>query len=312
LEDFIFYEGQPPAEYQRHFTNSLFNEQKHLHLQSESGWHSYFIANKKHKQVLAGIHFHIEDSIARSPLKNPFGSIDMTNDVPNITLFRFLEFVTARLKEIGVKKIIIKNPPAIYQQDQASLLQTFLLNLGYGIGEAEVSAVIDVSEKVFDNFLDAWEIRKLRQAQEAGLTFKLLPLEKVKEIYKFILDCRQERGYSLSMKADDLQRTVDQFPHRDLLFVVLHHDELAAASIAIVVKEDILYNFYSAHQQEYNHLSPVVMLIKGMYGYCQQNDFRLLDLGTSALDGKPNFSLLDFKLRLGARPHAKLTFEKNL
>jgi hypothetical protein len=54
------------------------------------------------------------------------------------------------------------------------------------------------------------------------------------------------------------------------------------------------------------------MLIEGMYGWCQQQGIKLLDLGTSALDSQPNFSLLDFKLRLGAHPTAKLTFVKDL
>jgi hypothetical protein len=311
LEDFIFYEGQPPADYTNHFIHSLFNEQQHLHLQAITGWHSYYIANKKHKHVLACIHFHIEDRVARSPLKNPFGSIDISNDIPNLVLFNFLEFVTSSLKEIDVQKIIVKNPCNVYHQDHAALLQTFLFNLGYAVQEAEVSAVIDITEKDFTNSLDAWENRKLRQAHEADLTFKLLSVNKFLETYSFILACRVERGYSLSMTIDQLQRTVETFPSHYLLFAVMDEEKIAAASISIRVMPDVLYNFYSAHQHTYNHLSPTVMLIEGMYKHCQKNNFRLLDLGTSALAGKPNFNLLDFKLRLGARPHPKLTFEKH-
>jgi lipid II:glycine glycyltransferase (peptidoglycan interpeptide bridge formation enzyme) len=114
------------------------------------------------------------------------------------------------------------------------------------------------------------------------------------------------------MTLNELKKAFEQFPEHYVLFAVLHEGRLAAASIAIKIKENILYNFYSAHPNDYNHLSPVVMLIEGMYEFCQQNNVNLLDLGTSALEGKPNFSLLDFKLRLGAKPYAKLTFEKNL
>jgi hypothetical protein len=312
VEDYIFFEGKPPKEYQQNFAGSLFNEEKHLLLQAEFGWHSFYILNKRHKQSLAAIHFHLDEKIARSPLRNPYGSIDAADDIPNIILFNFLEFITSRLKDMGVEKIILKNPCTVYQQDQSSLLQTFLFNLGYKINEAEVSAVIQVSDKGFENFLDAWEHRKLRQSKEAGLVFEILPASHLSEVYNFIYACREERGYALSMSLESLLRTVEQFPNHHLLYAVKFEHKFAAASIAIKVREDILYNFHSAHPNEFNQLSPVVMLIEGMYEYCQQHNFRLLDLGTSALEGRPNFNLLDFKLRLGAKPYAKLAFEKNL
>jgi hypothetical protein len=96
------------------------------------------------------------------------------------------------------------------------------------------------------------------------------------------------------------------------LFGVYHGQELAAASISIRVSKRIVYNFYSAHPRKFDFLSPVVMLIKGMYGWSQKHHIELIDLGTSTLAGQPNFSLLDFKLRLSGRPATKLTFEKAL
>jgi hypothetical protein len=109
-----------------------------------------------------------------------------------------------------------------------------------------------------------------------------------------------------------MERTVEAFADEFVFFEVMKGYERTAASIAIRVANDILYNFYSAHHSRYDAWSPVVMLIEGMYGWCQQQGIRLLDLGTSAVDNQPNFSLLDFKLRLGAQPTAKLTFAKDL
>jgi len=54
------------------------------------------------------------------------------------------------------------------------------------------------------------------------------------------------------------------------------------------------------------------MLMEGIYGWSQKHHVELIDLGTSSLEGQPNFSLLDFKLRLGGNPSSKLTFEKVL
>ena len=78
------------------------------------------------------------------------------------------------------------------------------------------------------------------------------------------------------------------------------------------MNDRILYDFYHAHPKSFDQLSPVVALVDGMYAYCQQNKFQLLDLVTSAVDGKVNFSLLNFKTQLGGQPSMKLTFEKDL
>lgn len=79
-----------------------------------------------------------------------------------------------------------------------------------------------------------------------------------------------------------------------------------------IKSSEILYNFYADHSEAYDHLSPVVLLVKALYEYCQQQGMSLLDYGTSAVDGQLNFGLLNFKLRLRGKPSPKLTFEKIL
>ena len=312
MEDFIFHEGQPPKGYEPDFEYAIFNQQGHLYLQAGGGWQSFFILNKKYRYIQAAIHLHIENGIARSPLRSPFGSMEISPMLSHKVLFQFLEFMESRLKANGVTAIVIKNPPSIYQPEHAALLQTFLFNLGYQVTDAEIGAVIEVSEHSYESYPDAWERRKLRQAYEAGLDFKQLSFDRLSEVYLFILACRKQRGYSLSMTLSELKNAADLFTENYLLFGVLKNDSLAAASIAIRVKDSILYNFYAAHPKDFNHVSPVVMLIEGMYKFCQTQSIALLDLGTSAIEGKPNFGLLDFKLRLGAQPTTKFTFEKKI
>jgi hypothetical protein len=176
---------------------------------------------------------------------------------------------------------------------------------------SEVQAVL-TTEDSFSSRLSAWEKRRLRQAKEAGLIFRRLDSNQLKSVYQFILDCRVERDYILSIDWNTLKKTVDTFPDRFILFAVMHKDEFAAASISINVGNKILSNFHSAHPRKFDRLSPVVMLLKGIFDFCRENDFRLLDLGTSSLEGLPNFKLLDFKLGLGAHPTTKLTFKKLL
>jgi hypothetical protein len=131
-------------------------------------------------------------------------------------------------------------------------------------------------------------------------------------VYDFIFTCRNEKGYPLSMQLEELQHMAVKFPDRYLLFGVFRSDSLVAAAITIRVKKNILYDFYHDHAAAFDHLSPVTFLVDGIYRFCFENDIQLLDLGTSAIDGLPNFGLLNFKKKLGALATPKLTFQKDL
>lgn len=312
MEEHQFHEGPAPPGYSQDFESSLFNAPRHLSIQAEYHWYSFHVLHKKYPIILASVHFHILDAVAHSPLKSPFGSVEFSADLSLITMFRFLEFVASRLKERGVKKIVIKDCPFDYQPSKAPILHTFLFNQGYRVIDAEVGALIPVTSARFEAGLDDWERRKLRQSAEAELTFKELDLEHLGEAYLFILACRKFKGYTLSMTLPELKETVRAFRENFRIFGVYKKDSLVATSISILVQEKILYNFYSSHSSEFDSLSPIVFLISHMYSWCQDKKIEILDLGTSALDGKPNFGLLEFKLRLGAKPTPKLTFEKNL
>ena len=185
------------------------------------------------------------------------------------------------------------------------------MNLGYTIISAETGAVRSVNSP-FDSGLDNWEKRKLKQGHNVSFKLKQLDSSRLEEVYFFIESCRSKKGYILSMSLSELEQTNRAFPDRFLLMCVYRKNSIVAASISILVRSNVLYNFYSDHDKSADALSPVVLLMEGLYNYACANKISLFDFGTSAIDGKPNFGLLDFKLRLGADPTSKFTFEKIL
>ena len=114
------------------------------------------------------------------------------------------------------------------------------------------------------------------------------------------------------MTLDQLVKTVRACPTDFLLFAVFQSEEMVAASIALKISDRILYDFYYGHSKASNNLSPVVFLLNGQYTFCKQNGFQILDLGTSSLNNKTNFGLLNFKSQVGGVSSMKLTFEKEL
>ena len=312
LAPYEFINGALPVGFKENYKTSLYNTLAHRELQSRSNWHSYFIIRRDKKYVIAAIHFCAKKGVAYSPYAAPFGSFDLWSETPASLLFDFIHYYESELRKLNINRIVIKSYPEGYQPRMHNLISVLFFNHQYSIGNAELGALLNINEDLFMDRIDPWEKRKFKQALKAKLRFDFIPNKNMRQVYQFILACRKERGYDISMSWDQLNTTVQQLDRYFHCFGVYHKDKLIAASICIQESKHNLYNFYSAHSRESDSMSPIVFLISELYAWCQHHKIRLLDLGTSALGGAPNFSLIDFKLRLGALPSMKLTFEKNL
>jgi hypothetical protein len=299
-----------PAGYSADYDFFLFGQQRHLALQSPD-WIHFYLLRKANQKIMAQVAFHLSDHVARSPLRAPFGSFLFSDHLAPQTLYDFVHQVERQLQKLGISLIALTEPPNNYRE-AGDLLHTILLNQGYRIASAELSSGIRIDKLTFDEKIETWEKRKLKQAKAKGVTFKLFGFHDLPEVYAFIRKCREQRHHTLSMSFDELEQTAKEFKNDFVFSGAFLNREMIAGSIAIRVHRHILYNFYSGHLKKYDTLSPMVTLLAGLYRYCERQHISLLDLGTSALHGQPNFSLLEFKLRLGAVPSIKMSFEKQL
>jgi hypothetical protein len=299
-----------PPGFSPDYTSFIFSDPKHLQLQAED-WLTFYLIKKVNQKIMARVSFHISDGQAITPVRAPFGSVLFSERLSPRVLYEFLQQIEAQLRRKNVRSICLTEPPLFYRKF-GELLHTTLLNLDYRVSRADLSTGIRIDHINFEEKIESWEKRKLKQAREKGLGFKVLPFDELEVVYQLIERSREQRGHVLSMKLDEVKRTAQTFKDSFCLFGTFLQKEMAAASIAIRVNPRILYNFYSGHLKKFDSVSPVVMLTQGMYKFCRSNSIELLDLGTSSLNGRPNFSLLDFKLRLGGVPSMKITFEKEL
>jgi hypothetical protein len=273
---------------------------------------AFYILMPSEMKAVASIHFHINEQSASSPYRAPFGSIELAAALAPRLLYEFFEYLEVQLAKRGVREIQIKNPPQGYAPASLSLIETVLINQGYQVVTAELTALIASDAAGFSQRIRHSEKLRLQQAKNAGCAFCHWPVESLRQVYDFLSRCHEEKGYPVSITFDDLYKTVATFPDRYLLFGIIKEEEVIAASISIKINQNCLYNFFANHNRKYNPLSPLILLIEGIYVYCQENRIGLLDLGTSALHGKPNFNLLDFKMHIGGVPSAKVTFNKKI
>lgn len=299
----------PPA-FTPDYDSFIFNHSDHLRLQAEE-WINFYLIKKVNQKVLAQVSFHNQKGIAVTPVRAPFGSFLFSDRLSPLGLYEFIKHCENQLHKIGIRSISLTEPPLFYRKS-GELLQTIFFNLGYHISKAELNSGIKIESIHFEEKIEIWEKRKLKQAKAKGAVYRQIHLNELDSVYNFILKCRMQRGHTLSMTLEELRRTIQTFSKDFFLFGVFLHKELTAASISVRVHPSILYNFYSGHLKKFDTMSPTVLLIGGLYKFCGSHNIQLLDLGTSSVDGQPNFSLLDFKLRMGAVPSMKLSFEKKL
>ena len=307
----ISFGQERPPEYGLGFESWLFHHEQHLAIQSEgAAWTNYYILDNKHKRVEGHFPILIKEQNAYSPFRATFGSLQCSAELSVKVVYDFLAYVILDLRTVGVRSLTIKTPPDSYHPYTAPIINTCLSNLGFEV-QAEIGSTLSAGAD-FSRSINEYQRRRLKQAVSAGLQFEQIQLQALQENYEFIRACREERGYHLAIDFPTLKKTVNAFPGKFYLFRVTNDETVNAAAIIIDVGNGILYNFHSAHPRSMDSLSPVVMLIEGIHRFCSANSYSMLDLGTSAIDGIPNFGLLDFKLGLGGIPTMKFIFTKSL
>lgn len=291
----------------------LFNEARHLQQQSDGEYYLLSALQPETKQSEARCAFFFAPTQAISPIAAPFGSIEFTASLPDAALAQFIRTLIDAARQAGATRLRLVNYSHCYAARQTDRLIQALLTHGFTLAERNQTFFLTVDSRLFENSIVPAEQRRLRKCRKANFTFAHWKTPVLTEVVDFIQNTRRKQGYSLTICADRLTGLLREFPDQFVVFSVHNGPQLIALTIAVRVRHDILYNFMPASDPAYNSFSPMVLLIDGIYGYCQQQSIQLFDLGM-ALDNnrQPKPGLMRFKRNLGAQESPKFIFEKAL
>lgn len=236
-----------------------------------------------------------------------FGGIEYT-EVGAGFLAIFLKHLLEYSHENGLDSISLKLPSIIYQTGISQLFE-ILAGFDFRARPPEVNQHISVSPGDFSNTIKRNERKKLRQCHEQNFHFRKLTNQQLTEAYDLISDSRVRNNFPVSMTLSGLSKMFQVFKQHYHLFGVYDGEKLIATAVSIRVSNKVLYNFYHGDLYEYRRLSPTVMLLEGVYKYCQANRISILDLGVSSVNGELNQGLYDFKKNCGSTSTKKLTLE---
>lgn len=298
-----------PEGYKQIYESYLYNSEAFVPLQlgPKTTCCSFYAVDTLAKRIVGKVHFfkkyHDQENIYSSPLKSPFGSFELHPQLTNKQVDDFVQFVLDRLKEEEPAMIYIQHHAAIYHPENTARVKESLLKEDFKLKNAIPNHHIIIDQVLLENKIYRIEKRRLQKCQKAGFFFQEEEVPVLSNVYDFVLACRKEKGWRLSMSYDKLQETVSLFPDNYKLFSVYNGRHRIASTVAVLVNSRILYNFYAASLQNYDKYSPMVMLIHGLYQYSRQKGMKILDLGTSASD-----SLRLFKTHMGGGISFKFEF----
>jgi len=287
------------------FTNPwLYYLPEYLSKQQQTIDQSFYLVEQESQTIQAQVHFDRHLDRAISTQCSPFGSFEGENLAPEVASW-FLDQVEERLRLGGIKEVVLKQPIQIYQQQK--IWVTILTNAGYDRTD-QVNHHIPVTREPFYEKLHTMQRRKLKGS--AVFTFQLYGSDQLNVVYDFVARCRKQKGHRLSMTESALQQVVSALPEYFIFPTVWLHGQMVAAAIVVKATNTIWYNFYPAHDAQYNHLSPMIFLLDRLYLYAQQQQVITLDLGTSEFQGQLIPTLAQFKSRVGGIESLKSTFSK--
>jgi len=240
----------------------------------------------------------------------PFGSFMINDELTKDDLSSCLKKITLWSQANGITSVVIRSFPEIYNSKNSALTKQALLASGFDILCEDVAQIVNITESGLN--VNTHKKRRLRKAQTMDFSFRELQPDLLKDGYALIVETRQKKGYPVTMSLEGLQRMFDLFPDDYLLFGVLDKNQLIAASVCIKINPEILYCFYIGDDLEYRPYSPVTSLVNGIYDFCKDHHFKILDLGISTEKGKLNKGLYTFKKSFGSVDSYKLTFLKQL
>ncbi len=291
----------------------FFNEGVHLRQQANGAFHLITALNQRTQQAAARCAFFIEPDGAVSPGAAPFGSVEFAETLPDSVLEDLLQVLIDKARATGAPTLRLVNYPHCYAPHQANRLMAKLTEQNFRLVRTDLTSYLPVEDNAFVANLHPSERRRLRKCRRAGFRFSHNAQPNLETVVNFLHETRQRQNYPLTLSPERLTDLLTRFPGQFPVFSVMNGATTAALIIAVRVQPDILYAFLPASCPDYRTFSPMVMLIDGLYAYCQQQNIRLLDLGVSLdADRQPKPSLMRFKQNLGALSSPKMIFEKVL
>ncbi len=242
-----------------------------------------------------------------SGIRAPFGGIEC-GDARNVDIF--IKEVVLELKRRGACSLSIRQAPSCYQPMVANEIHAALLVNGFTETVNDINQYIHVDAlSDFAIEIDAQKRRRLNNAKKMGMRVALFDHIDTADWYAVYSKARIDKDYPITLSENEYAALSSSMENVYTYAGVFLNDVLIANAIFVRVNQDVLYYFLAASNPEYADLSPTVLLIEAMYEKAIAENYKILDLGISSVDGVLNKGLHQFKKHLRGVDCSKRIYE---
>ena len=273
---------------------------------------SFYLSLLFEDKLIGVCHFtEIEPGYFRSPYRGTYGNISFKDDLNLKIKNNSVKDILIYLENLNAQKIEITSRPFSHNIHDESALLNIYLNEGFVISNQEINhSIIVDSKSLFDKMMRNNK-KRLNKCERENFVFEQVFSEpEIEEVYQTIKENREGKGYKVSMTLEQILEMCNVFKDSVYFFKATRFGKCLASSVCVKLNNSVLYVFYWGDKQGFEQYSPVVFLANGIYNFAQQNQFRLIDAGTSSIKGIQNFGVAIFKENLGFTISPKLTYEK--
>ena len=288
----------------------VFNVAAFNSLNSYKCAHVWYLLFKDSKPRL-GLILGINEDTASSPFSAPFGGFTFIDDHLHqqhldMALDLLYHFLTA--KSIHTLKMAL--PPLCYDHFFLPKMLNSMKRCDYRASSVELNYVFFTSsfDENYENMIPRNARKNLHIALKQNLQFN--KTSDVKSAYEIIAINRASRGFPLRMTFEQLEATTKII--KCDAFTVEHEQTIVASAIVYHVAQDIVQVVYWGDIPDYSSMKTMNFLSYKVFEYYKNTGIRIVDIGPSTENGKPNFGLCEFKESIGCTIELKLVFEKEI
>lgn len=242
-----------------------------------------------------------------SPARAPFGGFDVWCEDDFET---FVGQVETFLTTCNAREWQITQPPLAYDGRRAVRELATLCRLGYIVTRQEYNQSLPVDDRPFLQLGNYANRKRFNRAIRMGVSARRLDVVEYQAAYEVLVENRAKKGRVLSMSWPQVDQLATAFPERLIGFGAFQDGEMVGSALCVVVRSDILYVYAWGERAGAENISPVTPIAHVIHDYARVAGFRLLDLGTSSVNGVVNQGLAAFKRSLGAYASLKFWLRK--
>ena len=256
------------------------------------------------------ITFSEEDHLAISLPKAPYSGFKIEGFPSEKTIDKIIVDLIEALSKRGIRRVIIRQRPEFEPTPEFQIVHDGLVRNKFGYTK-EVNQFVPLSQD-FEQNLHLMQLRKIKKCQQEQLMFSKETLSTIREVHSFLTMCRTQQGLDINIDSESLKQLFFKLPHNYECYTVRNREKkLLAATIIVIVNDQIVYNYLPGFDRAYKSLSPLSFLLFQLYQVLGNRNYEVFDLGISSVDGELQNGLFTYKKRMAAIHSDRFIYEMN-